>query len=186
MANGPVTYVGVLWHRMTQWHSLHRKTPLMPSCAVDVPRDLAHNSFASAADKENVQWQAHFQNAASLNTENFCPAQLAHVRRRFQRIRARRSSCYDSTASSNPPFTAAELQAVLHYCEFGKAPGCDGIPYEAFACDFAWWKDALLSFFELCRMSKCVPSMWNMALLFPLPKGQLLHCINLVFRSPRS
>ena len=72
---------------------------------------------------------------------------------------------------SGQPFAIEELQAALHQCEFGKAPGCDNVPYEAFSVDIHWWQSAILGFLDLCRASSRVPSMWKHGIVVPLAKG---------------
>ena len=59
-----------------------------------------------------------------MDSDCFCPSQLARVRRRVERVRASRGSYKNSPKSCGSPFTMD--------CEVGKALGCDNVPYEAF------------------------------------------------------
>ena len=89
------------------------------------------------------------------------------------RIRANGGAQAVPGCNAGIPFTGSELQDALNQGALGKAPGCDGIPYEALRVDFAWWKDAILQLFELCSVSSCIPTMWNHGIVVPLSKGAI-------------
>ena len=70
-----------------------------------------------------------------------------------------------------PPGAVKELQAALRQCKLGKTPGCDKIPYEALAAKLCWWQNAVLNFLELCRVNRCVSSVWKHGIVALLANG---------------
>ncbi|CAE8678052.1 unnamed protein product [Polarella glacialis] len=111
-------------------------------------------------------WRSHFSTVASNLSSSFDQTQFNRIRRRIRRARSQLSP-----AVFDVPFSVAELLAALRYCHFGKAPGPDNLPYDAFHVDLLWWRQAVLAFLELCRIYACVPSVWKQGVVIPLHKG---------------
>ena len=118
-------------------------------------------------------WQTHFQNAVTLDIDSFCVRHFDRVQRRVARIRANGGAHAVPGCNAGIPFTGSELQDALSQSARGKAPGCDGIPYEALRVDIAWWQDAILQLFELCHVSSCIPTMWKHGNVVSLSKGAI-------------
>ena len=75
--------VAARWVRCRFRHNVSKVSP-----------SLSPNAFADVGQQRQCmqELQHHFQNAAALDADNFCPVRFARVRRRIQRIRASRSS----------------------------------------------------------------------------------------------
>ena len=113
-------------------------------------------------------WAAHFAAASATATPDFDDRHLARVRRRVRRLWLAMASVqgrYDA------PFSEAELAAALASLPSHRAPGIDGLPYEALAVDDPVWRRALLALFNLVLEARCCPSAWKFAVVCPVFKS---------------
>ena len=81
-----------------------------------------------------------------------------------------RSEELRGTGALDTPFSAWELDAALASMSAGTAPGCDGLPYEAFRVDLPWWRALLLGVLNLMHGAGLAPSLWKVGVVVPLHK----------------
>ena len=114
-------------------------------------------------------WRCHFRDvpASAVPGPRESGVDAQDLAPRLRRLREQ-MAC--TTGRLDYPFSEPELVQVLQELPLKKAPGPDGLTYEAFKVDDGILRSALLSFFELVRFWAVVPSVWRTAIVKPLHK----------------
>ena len=78
---------------------------------------------------------------------------------------------YENSSEMNREISLVEVRNVAMRAKNGKATGGDQIPYEILKYDNVMY--TLCKLYQLCFDSGKVPSEWNSAIIFPIPKSKL-------------
>ena len=110
-------------------------------------------------------WAEHFERVSEIAAPEFDAQHLARISRRVGRLRRAMAS---ANGRHDGPFSEVELTIALASLPLHRAPGIDGLPYEALKVDDPLWRKALLALLNLVLAARLCPSAWKFAVVCPV------------------